>query len=205
MLHKFQLGDIVYLMSSSVVARTITNINHVNREATVTWVPQDSSVFMSHTLPLAALYLAPSNPRTLLKVGDIVSYTKTDGSIIYMPVHSFEKTINDNPSPTALITCQRFEKDELVIQEFCYCQLSKVQHRFESLNVTIKDSDGNVEYKYLGTYMDYPTFQDLFDPSDVSLNTITTLYNELEKNTSTAYKKEKYEYTFLKSSLNTSL
>lgn len=142
---KFKVGDIVSITASHQLSRTIHALRSDN-QAEVIWEEPGSGALKTHVVSLNALRLAPRNPRTIIKEGDVVSFTNYSGTSRKMSVSSVSQE-DYNPN----ITCQWFVGNVLHNATFKHSQLEKVFHPFYALTVLVHEDD-EVEEFYLGNY-----------------------------------------------------
>lgn len=143
---KFKAGDIVSITASSQLHRTVHSLRGDN-QAEIIWEEPGSGALKTHVVSLNALRLAPHNPRTKIKAGDVVSFIDYLGTSRKMSVSSVNSQDDYNPN----IICQWFVGNELHNDTFKHSQLEKVFHPFYALTVVVHQDD-EVEEVYLGSY-----------------------------------------------------
>lgn len=145
---KFKEGDIVFLKGSGTIAKTIEKLQ--GDDAVVVWQCPVHYELCREAIGLSALKLSRFNPRTILHLGDIVSFTEYDGKSIFATVTQIKETTGFN---ALSIGCSWFTQDDLNYQEFDLSEVEKVFHPFFALYaITTEDGWSEEEEVFLGNY-----------------------------------------------------
>ena len=145
---KFKEGDIVFLKGSGTIAKTIERLQ--GNDAVVVWQCPINYELCREVIGLAALQLSRFNPRTILHIGDIVTFTRHDGSSVFATVSQIKETTKIQ---TLSIGCHWFVGDTLNQQEFDLSEVEKVFYPFFALYaITTEDGWLEEEEVFLGNY-----------------------------------------------------
>lgn len=145
---KFKEGDLVFLKGSGTITKTIERLQ--GNDAVVVWQCPINYELCREIIGLAALQLSRFNPRTILHIGDVVTFTRHDGSSVFATVSQIKETTKIQ---TLSIGCHWFVGDTLNQQEFDLSEVEKVFYPFFALYaVTTEDGWEEEEEKFLGNY-----------------------------------------------------
>lgn len=145
---KFKEGDIVFLKGSGTITKTIERLQ--GNDAVVVWQCPINYELCREVIGLAALQLSRFNPRTILHIGDVVTFTQHDGSSVFATVTQIKETTGFN---ALSIGCSWFTQNDLNYQEFDLSEVEKVFHPFFALYaITTEDGWLEEEEVFLGNY-----------------------------------------------------
>ena len=145
---KFKEGDLVYLNSSTSLVRTIETLR--GNDDVLVWECPISYQIHREVVSLPALRLSEKNPRTTLKIGDVVFFKKANGEKVYATVSEI-KPVDFRTSST--VVCKWFVRDELNHKEIDSRLVEKLFEPLFSLYAIIVQDDWDEEREvFLGSY-----------------------------------------------------